>query len=261
MEIYARPGTMDADIVREMQKDPYHSWSLVKEGDFVVDCGANIGAFSYLLLQHQSDVRIICIEPVPSNVSCLKQNLQGYRQCRVVEAALMGRSGTIEMYDFGPDASACHSVIAMDVKGRAAISVPAVTLDDIMRSERRERIDFLKLDVQGAEYDIFHEIPTETVAKVRHLAMELHESIAKTGQVLGYVPGFLRKTYGLTGRLHKTHILVSGVPGKDSVLIWKNRREATCAERIKHYGAMLQMPFWIFLKTLKYELKRILRRS
>ena len=100
-----RPGTMDRDIVDEMENDPYLARNHVKNRDIVLDCGANIGSFAKFVLSFAPQAKVICIEPMPSNIEICRENLKDEPSCVVMCAALMGDPGTVAMYDFGPTAS------------------------------------------------------------------------------------------------------------------------------------------------------------
>ena len=54
-------------------------------------------------------------------------------------------------------------------------TVQATTLTDIITENNIQQIDYLKIDVEGAEYDILSSCPPETLAKVKCMVMEYHE--------------------------------------------------------------------------------------
>lgn len=230
-----RLGTMDEYVVKEMQRDPYHVRGIVKDGDVVLDCGANIGAFASFVLSIAPNAKLICVEPMPSNAEACRVNLAKEQNCVVLQAAIMGTAGTITLQDFGDEQSACHSVMDYGVKGLKQIAVPAVTLDDIMSGQHIGLVQLLKLDVQGAEFDIFKHCSRETIDRMAYISMEIHPCIVGEHGFAGHLQGCEQKVRALLKTLSQTHFLVHGDPRHDrlSVVQWKNRRLATYQERLR----------------------------
>jgi hypothetical protein len=69
--------------------------------------------------------------------------------------------------------------------------VNATTLPEIIEHHRLARIDFLKMDCEGAEYEIFRSIPMDVLVMVRQIAMECHNQGA--GREPQVVVGHLRR--------------------------------------------------------------------
>jgi hypothetical protein len=53
-------------------------------------------------------------------------------------------------------------------------AIPVISIEDIIKREDLPRIDFLKLDCEGAEHDILRCMPVDTAAKIMEIAMERH---------------------------------------------------------------------------------------
>ncbi len=234
-EIVPRPGTMDATIIAEMRKDPYGVTGRVKAGDVVIDAGANIGAFARFVSSKAPGARLFCIEPMPSNLDALRGNLRDVPNCEIVAAALMGQPGSVVLHDYGAASSACHSILKLDVEAEGTLEVPAMTLPGIVEQYGLNHVDFLKLDVQGAEFDVIAGCPASLLGKINYIAMESHASIANTETLLGEVPEYRRLLTEMVRKLSQTHLCVRGYPARrGGVLIWARRASLGSAERIKH---------------------------
>jgi len=219
--IEARPGTMDADIISEMQRGVYHVADYVRDGDWVVDVGAYIGAFAVHVKNHCPGARLLCIEPMPSNFPTLVQNAGDIAITEQV--ALTGKAEPITLYDFGLDASACHSIYDLGVDGATAVEVTGMTLAQVLDKHGIDRVRFLKSDCQGAEFDIFPNTPSEVLSRVDYIAMEVHHAISKTGVQLGEIPEQREKKRRLFTHLQKTHVPVHGDLQRGSVQVWCRR--------------------------------------
>lgn len=132
--------------------------SQLEAGDWVVEAGANTGTETLLISRLVGDNgKILAFEPVPHVVSKLKQNLDlnGIKNADVKALALGDSAKEISFYIYPQD----HPNQGMGSKvlensGLEKITVFQTTLDSLSDEGTLSRIDFLKMDVQGAELDI-----------------------------------------------------------------------------------------------------------
>jgi FkbM family methyltransferase len=120
----------------------------VKEGDIVFDIGAHVGFYTLLgsvLVGGRGQV--VAFEPVPRNLSYLKKHLQinSVSNVEVVEAAVSDRHGHVRLSS-GPSSSMWH----IDAQGD--LEVQAVSLDELVLSEKLPPPDVIKMDIEGAEF-------------------------------------------------------------------------------------------------------------
>ncbi|MEM4973136.1 MAG: FkbM family methyltransferase [Candidatus Hadarchaeales archaeon] len=129
----------------------------VEKGEIVLDVGAWVGKFTVrAALKVGEGGRVIAVEPHPTNLFFLKHNVSKLRNVTVVEEALWKRKGRMRLF-LGPSSSE-HSLVAG--KGNQLSKpvgycwVKTETLDGLVSRLGLERIDFLKMDVEGAELEI-----------------------------------------------------------------------------------------------------------
>lgn len=131
---------------------------LLEEGMVVVDVGANIGMYTFEAAKRVGPTgRVIAFEPDPYNFSVLSQRLKKskYKNVTLVNEALSDSNGSTKLYidECNPGN---HSFSQENLyRGRGFIQVPTVSLDGYLANERVERVDVIKIDVQGAEGLVF----------------------------------------------------------------------------------------------------------
>jgi FkbM family methyltransferase len=125
----------------------------------VVDAGANRGAFTDAFLRLHQPERIVLVEAIPDLAMKLQARFQGDRRITVVSAALSDRNGEAQFEINRSEASS--SLLPIDPRNSAwfgrdlsvanSITVVTLTLPELMNRQQLERVDLLKLDLQGAE--------------------------------------------------------------------------------------------------------------
>lgn len=126
----------------------------VKPGDIVLDIGANIGYYTLILAELVGEHgRVFAFEPDPSNFALLKRNVEenGYSNVVLEQKAVSHKTGTIRLH-LSPNHMADHRTYDSG-DGRAWVDLQSVRLDDYF-NDYEGRIDFIKMDVQGAEAGI-----------------------------------------------------------------------------------------------------------
>lgn len=171
-----RRGTWDPQMVNQViTRQDYTSdgFSLGKD-DVVVDIGANIGSFA--VFAGSIARRVVSFEPAGSAFEMLSRNvaLNGLGNVEMVRAAVGGHNGEIVLYKGADDAI---NTILKDISGngsRGEETVPCMTLDAVFERYGIDYCDFLKLDCEGAEYDILHSASPDALRRIGRISMEYH---------------------------------------------------------------------------------------
>lgn len=124
----------------------------VEKNDVVLDCGACLcDTALFFALATGKGGQVISFEPIPSNLAVATKNLQlnPYLAERIVlvEAATGREQGTVDFMDWGP---ASHRDPR---EGFPIMTVPITTLDSTVKSYNLPRVDFIKMDIEGAELE------------------------------------------------------------------------------------------------------------
>src|SRR5215470_2020166 len=158
----APPGTNAVRVVTPVfHKSVYTPPGLeLRPGDAVVDVGANIGAFAVYAGQRTGG-RLLAVEPHPDNAEFLRRNLRanGIAQAEVAQCAVADEPGTLPL--FLGRSGTTHRIVGgpREGEGEATIDVRVVPLPQLLAEHGFERIDFLKLDCEGAEGLILPTMP------------------------------------------------------------------------------------------------------
>ncbi|MGC8947330.1 MAG: FkbM family methyltransferase [Anaerolineae bacterium] len=176
-------GAMDLWIAKETFLDRFYEryGTVVQDGWVVVDIGAGIGDFSISVAKGRPSTRVYAFEPFPESFALLQENLQ-LNQIINVQAfpqAICGESGTLYL-DLSKGEPVQFSTTKVAEPERT-LPVPCLSLGDAFALLGIDYCDLLKLDCEGAEYDILFNAPHSVLHKVRHIIMEYHEGITPYG--------------------------------------------------------------------------------
>lgn len=174
-EVFLRPGTSDKDLFRVLiGQDEYGYIEFLQEPHVIIDAGANIGLSAVYFAQKYPHAKIYAIEPETENFAMLKRNTASNPNITPVFGALMAKSGCVEVIDSGTGVLGYQVRYCEGADGQN--TVPCLTIEDICRKYGLHEIDLLKIDIEGAEKDIFSH-PCPWLCQVKAIVIELHERI------------------------------------------------------------------------------------
>lgn len=135
----------------------------------IIDGGAHIGLTSVFFANKYPGAQIIAIEPGKVNYELAVKNTAPYSNIQLFLAALWSSETTLGVIDRGLGSHA----IAVTASNHGDIR--AVTIRGIMEQQNWRWIDILKLDIEGAEKELFAHGAGDWLPKVRVLIIELHD--------------------------------------------------------------------------------------
>lgn len=210
-------------IVEVFGTDSYYLGHLAEDAVATcVDIGANVGAFAVAVAERFPNVHVLALEASPRVTDQLRRNIERNRLEQAVEVrqgAVVG-SGVppeVVLWD-DPQNSAVNSLLppaaAQPRIGAAAIFVPAIPLEDVL-VEAGPEVDLLKVDVEGAEYQIFSATDPRALAGVNRAVVEYHP-------LDGHSPAELEAALARAGLRCVRHQFVAACPGLG--VMWFERR-------------------------------------
>ncbi len=147
---------------------------------FIIDCGANIGLATIYFKRLYPEAKVVAFEPDPAIFSTLQENLESANVSRgvsCVQACVTSTPGEVTFYSDHADGG---SLIAAS-SNKKPITVKAVSLAEYLT----EKVDFLKIDIEGAEYDVLNSVK-DKLGGVENIFVEYH-SFSKDRQTLAEI--------------------------------------------------------------------------
>jgi FkbM family methyltransferase len=165
--------------------------NIVKPGDRIIDIGANIGVYTRRLAKLAGPSgEVYAFEPHPRNFALLVQFTRRMPAVKTFHAAVGDRDGTIDLY-VSDDLNVDHRTY-QTAENRASQQVSCCSLDSCLQGKT---VDFIKMDIQGAEYGALRGMQKTLNSSPRlTMLMELWPyGLKEAGSSCGEVTGLLRK--------------------------------------------------------------------
>lgn len=182
----------------EYELRPFVNSERNKEVRWVVDVGANIGAFSLLASRIFPHAKILAIEPYVNNLELLKANCGDNPNITIIESAVLGDGCTAEVTLGAKHINCGESFIieANEKIGRKVISdellkVPCKQINAVLDKYGVDEMGILKIDAEGSEVEIFE-------------CLQSHGWLEKTGWIRfeWHSRKLISKLYELLGNTH-----------------------------------------------------------
>ena len=147
----------------------------IKENDTVVDIGAHIGYFTIYAAKKANHGRVLSFEPSQESFSVLEKNLKinNIQNVNIENIGVRSESGTSILY-VDRDNEIGNSMFSND-KNLIKENVQVTSISEIIKKYKIESIDLLKLDCEGAEYEIILGLSTDVVNKIKRITIEVHK--------------------------------------------------------------------------------------
>ncbi|MFD3658915.1 FkbM family methyltransferase [Streptomyces sp. NPDC058620] len=174
----------------------------LRPGDTVLDIGANIGIVSLMFGWKAPDLRIVSVEPAPTTFSCLEANLRRHLPGAVaVRSAVSDRAGhrTFTYYPRSTGNSGLFAdqraddentriflrntgipedyigEIVRDLHRGVDMTVPTLTVSDLIRAHGLREVSLLKIDVERAEHLVLAGVEDQHWPVIGHIVAEVHD--------------------------------------------------------------------------------------
>lgn len=172
--IYLRKNTSDPVLFKQIFYSGEYDIPVLFEPKYIIDGGANIGLFSVLMANRFPAAKILSIEPDESNFKILQNNVAGYANIDGLKAAIWNKNTHINLSTEEFDKCA---IKIDDINNKPGQTVEAKLLEDIIAAAGFPYVDILKLDVEGAEKEIFESSYEKWLPTCKMLIIELHDFI------------------------------------------------------------------------------------
>lgn len=135
----------------------YEKFFFVEEGDIVLDVGSSVGPFTYSIL-HKKPKHVFCVEPSEVEFQTLVKNTIGNPVTHILKGIASTNTYTSNQYVYCQDGN-----------------MEGITFSKLRQLYNLDKIDFLKTDCEGGEYDIFNQENLDFILNnIKKIAGEWH---------------------------------------------------------------------------------------
>lgn len=186
-EVFGREGTSDENtLISCLKEDEYQIQKLPDvQGKLAIDLGSHIGAVSLALASKGYIVH--AVEMFQENIDLALRNQMNNILTGVIKfhrTAVTGKGGEVSAYyaNTSTEGGKEHEFIGTLVKdktpqiglgGGKEIKVNSMTLEELFKKEGIESCEFLKIDIEGSEWDVIRNTSPEILKKIKRIAVEL----------------------------------------------------------------------------------------
>ena len=171
---FFREGTTDAWVFRQIFVQRQYEVEVSSEPHLIIDAGANIGCASVFFAGRYPQATILAIEPDAANFEMLRMNAAPYRNIVPIRAAVWGRPEVLAIAN--PNSKSWEFQTRQASAGDAD-TVVGLTIDELLTWAGAPRIDILKIDIEGAEKQVFSGPYDRWLGRVGAIFAELHDRL------------------------------------------------------------------------------------
>ncbi len=145
-----------------------------KSTPIIVDCGTHIGLSVLFFKNKYKDAKIYAFEPSQENLTLLQKNIENnhIQNVEVIHAAVGQSDGEMTLYTAGPTQPSWGNSLNRPANISSHTREEKVSVVRLSRYLNQE-VDFVKMDIEGAEVDVFAEI-NEKLRQVKEFVVEIH---------------------------------------------------------------------------------------
>jgi len=141
----------------------------------VLDIGANVGATALYFARLFPNASVYAFEPAPDNFRVLERNIANSSRIRGFNFALGAADATLELFaSDNPVNFGGYSLHAAGSDTSKRIRIPVRNVATVLAELSLRNIDVIKVDTEGAEWDILTAFPEEVLRTARYITGELH---------------------------------------------------------------------------------------
>jgi len=135
---------------QKVQRVYDHPQVHVRPGDVVIDCGAHIGGFTRTALDDGARV-VIAMEPEIANIKAFRRNFAAELKSgsvQLIEEGVWNTDGKLSLHI--SDVGDSHSAVVKQASGKEEV-ILVTKIDTLVKSLKLSHVDFIKMDIEGAE--------------------------------------------------------------------------------------------------------------
>jgi FkbM family methyltransferase len=200
--IVIRGKTTDIYIFENIFICEYYNVSQNIQPNLIIDVGAYTGFSALFFANKFPGAKIIAIEPEVSNFKILRENTLYYQNIELVQSAIWHKKTWLRIKDVG-EGEWGFMVEEAVLKDQDCFM--GITIDEILKGSGYDKIDILKINIEGSEKDLFSDNYEKWLPMVKVLIIELHDFL-KAGCSTALYKAI--KNYNFTQILRGSYIIL-----------------------------------------------------
>lgn len=153
-----------------LDKKPY-----LEDTKFVIDAGANIGYTAVLFANWWPEATIVSIEPDGENYELTLKNTSAYKNISVLNGGLWNKEVKLKIEAGQEDGFVVREITDTTSEVKPENLTTGISIDQLLKKHNASQIDFLKMNIEGSEKEIFSENYQNWLPKTKAMLIELHD--------------------------------------------------------------------------------------
>ncbi len=202
LKIKTKDGVSSGTIAVIFIKKDYGN---VEDNSVVIDIGANIGVFS-LFASQSKNTKVFAFEPMPENYSLLKENIslnnleKNILPFNLAVGALnekrklfLGDSPFPSFLKISDSPFNALHGNSQQEQNQKYVEINCIAFKDIFDKNNIQKCDLLKMDCEGAEFEILYNLPNEYFKIIKKIRMEYHNHMSDKKNNVDFLSEFLKQ--------------------------------------------------------------------
>lgn len=208
--VHLRKGSSDFCVFKQVLVfEQYRTKGLEKDNvKVVVDLGANVGLSVLYFKQVYPEATVIAVEPDRGNFGLMEKNVSGLPGVYCLNNAIWHTSKTLGVFDNGGGE---YNYLVKEESDSEIGSVRSITINEIIDRYQLQKIDLLKIDIEGSEKELFSGNNLSWLQKVDCIVIEVHDWF-RPGCAAAFFRAISSREYTLSFRGENMTILFDKAP-------------------------------------------------
>lgn len=174
-ELYIRNHTSDVQAFEQIFLAEDYDFALTNVSPkLIVDAGANVGYASIYFANKFPGATILAVEPETNNFKLLQRNTRSYPNVQSIQSAIWNEDTYLQVIDKGLGSWA---FTVESCSAETPGSFKATSIGTLLKNSKHPEIDILKMDIEGAEKEVFSSNCQHWLGNVKVMIVELHDRI------------------------------------------------------------------------------------
>ena len=164
---------------RELFEEEIYRFTADSPAPLIIDCGANIGLSVVYFKSLYPQSTIVAYEPDEANIALLNKNIEAnnFDKVTIKKEAVWTKNEKLYFKSIGSQGS---QISTEGLQQEHTVEVNAIRLSEVLQSQP---VDFLKIDIEGAEYDVMKDC-ANSLSTVKNIFVEYHGKTTDTSRLL-----------------------------------------------------------------------------